>query len=206
MKMIIYMEANWKYNKFAVKNHGLKPFLGEGDHMSITLKHSLQNRNTQTFANFVLYVLKRQVSKCSFLHWILQHPLISHLILIYPPKKGHRMEIVQFYYFCPFSAWTNAIVLLLLHWPHPASTHLLQQGDVYLQQEEIKALLHEQQICKSYTVQIDCEAHTTDSGVLGHPLSPSDLKSKSRHAELQDTHGLSGKKKKSARWDIKGNK
>lgn len=59
MKMIIYMEANWKYNKFAVKNHGLKPFLGEGDHMSITLKHSLQNRNTQTFANFVLYVLKR---------------------------------------------------------------------------------------------------------------------------------------------------
>lgn len=56
-------------------------------------------------------------------------------------------------------------------------------------------MLHEQQICKSYTVQIDCEAHTTDSGVLGHPLSPSDLKSKSRHAELQDTHGLSGKKK-----------
>lgn len=55
-------------------------------------------------------------------------------------------------------------------------------------------MLHEQQICKSYTVQIDCEAHTTDSGVLGHPLSPSDLKSKSRHAELQDTHGLSGKK------------
>lgn len=60
MKMIIYMEANWKYNKFAVKNHGLKPFLGEGDHMSITLKHSLQNS--------FLYVLKRQVSKCSFLH------------------------------------------------------------------------------------------------------------------------------------------
>lgn len=56
-------------------------------------------------------------------------------------------------------------------------------------------MLHEQQICKSYTVQIDCEAHTTDSGVLGHPLSPSDLKSKSRHAELQDTHGLSGEKK-----------
>ena len=72
------------------------------------------------------------------------------------------MEIVQFYYFWPFSAWTSAIVLLLLHWPHPASTHLLQQGDVYHQQEEIKALLHEPQICKSFTVQIDCRARTVD--------------------------------------------
>lgn len=48
-------------------------------------------------------------------------------------KKGHHMEIVQFYYFWPFTASTSAIVLLLLHWPHPASAHLLQQGDVYLQ-------------------------------------------------------------------------
>lgn len=195
MKMIIYMEANWKYNKFAVKNHGLKPFLGEGDHMSITSKHSLQNRNTQTFANFVLYVLKRQVSKCSFLHWILQHPLISHLILIYPPKKDIVWKLCNFITSARSVPEPMPLSCFFFHWPHPASTHLLQQGDVYLQQEEIKALLHEQQICKSYTVQIDCEAHTTDSGVLGHPLSPSDLKSKSRHAELQDTHGLSGKKK-----------
>lgn len=97
------------------------------------------------------------------------------------------MEIVQFYYFWAFSAWTNAIVLLLLHWPHPASAHLLQQGDVYLQQEEIKALLHELQICKSYTVQIDCRARTVDGVYWAAPLRPTDLKSKSRHVELQDT-------------------
>lgn len=76
--------------------------------------------------------------------------------------NGHHMEIVQFYYFWPFTASTSAIVLLLLHWPHPASAHLLQQGDVYLQWEEIKALLHELQICKSFTVQIDCAARTAD--------------------------------------------
>lgn len=73
-------------------------------------------------------------------------------------KIGLRMEILQFYYFWPFNAWPNVIVLPLPQWPHPASAHLLQQDDVYLQQEEIKALLHELQICKSYTVQIDCRA------------------------------------------------
>lgn len=103
-------------------------------------------------------------------HRIWQHPLISHLILIYHKKIGHYMEIVQFYYFWPFSAWTSAIVPLLLHWPHPASAHLLQQGDVYLLQEEIKALLHELQICKSYTVQIDCRARTADCVRWGPPI------------------------------------
>lgn len=139
---------------------------------SVTIKHSLQMRNIPSVMHLVLYVpicmLQTEYNshltiQLLFPSWILQHLLISHLILIYPPpKKSHRMEIVQFYYFWPFSAWTNAIVLLLLHWPHPSSAHLLQQGDVYLQQEEIKALLHELQICKSYTVQIDCRAHTAD--------------------------------------------
>lgn len=72
------------------------------------------------------------------------------------------MEIVQFYYLWLFSAWPAVFVLLLLHWPHLASTPLLQQDDVYLQQEEIKALLHELQICKSSMVQIDCGAHEAE--------------------------------------------
>lgn len=98
------------------------------------------------------------------------------------------MEIVQFYYFWPFGAWTNTIVLLLRHWPHSASTHLLQQGDVYLQQEEIKALLHELQICKSYTVHIDGAARRVDGVCWAASLRPTDLKSKSRNVELQYTH------------------
>lgn len=124
--------------------------------------------------------------------------LICHLILIYQKKKmGQRMEIVQFYYFWPFSGWTSAIVTPRLHWPHPASAHLLQQGDVYLQQEEIKALLHELQICKSFY-----SANRLRTVSTGAHWGPADLKSKSRHAE--DTHVAPAhakkEKKKSALW------
>ena len=52
-------------------------------------------------------------------------------------------------------------------------------------------MLHELQICKSYTVQIDCRARAADGVYLAAPLRPADLKSKSRHVE--DTHVASSR-------------
>lgn len=119
-------------------------------------------------------------------------PHISVSILSYhDQKKNPNIEIVQFYYFSPFRVWTITIVLLLLHWPHPASAHLLQQGDVYLQQEEIKALLHEPPICKSHTVQIDWEARAEGQSVLGF----NNLQSRRRWGN-SETHMWRPKKKK----------
>lgn len=140
--------------------------------------------------------------KLNIIPTLLSNLFICHLILIYKKKKntGHRMEIVQFYYFWPFSVWTRAIVLRLLHWPYPASAHLLQQGDVYLQQEEIKALLHELQICKSFTVQIDCGAHIVDAAHWAHwgpPIWNPNQDTWKTHMGLPEKSGL---------WDIKENK
>lgn len=100
------------------------------------------------------------------------------------------MEMMQFYYFCQFSVWTSAIVLLLLHWPHPASAHLLQQGDVYLRQEEIKALPHELQICKSHTVQIDCGVARQTARVGPPTIWNQDTRSCKAHMQLAEENNI----------------